>query len=108
VADLVRQAEKFEARKVPVVLVYPGPADGLKAHAEEFEGGKGLPKGFHLAMDPDYAFTKAYDLRWDEKGETAYPSTFVIEPGGKIAYAEISRSHAGRAKASEVLQALGD
>ncbi|WP_165251486.1 peroxiredoxin family protein [Paludisphaera soli] len=107
VADLIRNAGKFEARKARVVLVYPGPADGLKAHAAEFEGGKGLPAGFQLVMDPDYSFTEAYGLRWDEAGETAYPSTFVIRPDGKVAYAKVSRSHGGRAKAGEVLEALG-
>ncbi|MDG3005058.1 peroxiredoxin family protein [Paludisphaera mucosa] len=106
VRELVRESKTFEARKARVVLVYPGPADGLKAHAAEFERGKGLPDGFQLVMDPDYDLTKSYDLRWDAPGETAYPSTFVIDREGKVVLARVSRSHGGRAKAGEILEAL--
>lgn len=106
-SDLARQADAFRARKARVVMVYPGPADGLKAHAEEFASGKGLPEGFDLVLDPDYAFTNAYGLRWDAPKETAYPSTFVIGPGRRVSFAKVSREHGGRAKAAEVLKALG-
>ncbi|RPI83149.1 MAG: AhpC/TSA family protein, partial [Planctomycetaceae bacterium] len=45
--------------------------------------GKSLPDSFHLLIDPDYDFTTLYALRWDAKGETAYPSSFVIDAKGK-------------------------
>ena len=96
-------AKKFEALNANLVLVYPGPAQGLKAHAQEFIRGKTLPGNFYLVLDPDYDFTVAYGLRWEAKNETAYPSTFVIGQDGKVQFAKISTTHGGRATAEEVL-----
>ena len=106
VAELVREARSFREQKAHVVLVYPGPADGLKEHASEFANGKGLPEGFDLVLDPDYAFTNSYGLRWDAPKETAYPSTFVIDSGREVKFAKVSHEHGGRARADEILKAL--
>lgn len=107
VGELIRKSKELSGAKAQVVLVYPGPSDGLKAHAEDFARGKALPDNFHFVLDPDYMVTNQYDVRWNAAGETAYPSTFVLDPHGKVVYAKTSRTHAGRAKASEVLGALG-
>jgi thioredoxin-dependent peroxiredoxin len=106
VGQFVASAKKFEAMNANLVLVYPGPAEGLKAHAQEFMRGKTLPSNFYLALDPDYDFTVAYGLRWEAKNETAYPSTFVIGPDGKVQFAKISTTHGGRTTAEEVLNVL--
>ncbi len=106
VAELVGKSEELDAANARVVLVYPGPSDGLKGHAEEFARGKSLPANFHFVVDPDYAFTKSYDLRWDAPGETAYPSTFVIDRRGRIVFAKTSRTHGDRARAGEIVGAL--
>lgn len=106
VGQFLSKAKQFGAVKARIVLVYPGPADGLKKHADEFVRGKSLPDNFDLVLDPDYEFTKAYHLRWDAKNETAYPSTFVIDRERKIQFAKISMTHGGRASADEVLKAL--
>ncbi len=106
VGQFLASAEKLKAAQANVVLVYPGPADGLKEHAHEFIRGKTLPKNFYLTLDPDYAFTNSYHLRWDAKNETAYPSTFVIDANGKITFAKVSQTHGGRASVEEVLKAL--
>ena len=104
--QFIAAAKKFAAVKANIVLVYPGPAEELKKHAAEFARGKTFPDNCYLALDPDYAFTKAYDLRWEAKGETAYPSTFVIEPNGKALFAKVSMTHGGRTTVAEVLKAL--
>jgi peroxiredoxin Q/BCP len=106
VGQFLASAEKLKAAKANVVLVYPGPADGLKEHAHEFIRGKTLPKNFYLTLDPDYAFTNDYRLRWEAKNETAFPSTFVIDANGKITFAKVSQTHGGRASVEEVLKAL--
>lgn len=106
VGQFLASAKKFEAQKANVVLVYPGPAGGLKEHAQEFVRGKTLPGNFYLTLDPDFDFTTAYGLRWEAKNETAYPSTFVIGADGIVRLAKISRTHGGRASADEVLKAL--
>jgi peroxiredoxin len=106
VGGLIARAGDLAARKTEVILVYPGPADGLKAHADEFVRGKQIPANFRFVLDPDYAFTNAYGLRWDAPNETAYPSTFVLAPGGKVTFAKVSNSHGGRATPDEILSAL--
>ncbi len=105
VHDFVAKADEFKG-KATVLMVYPGPAEKLKEHAEEFLKNKGWPKEFILVTDPDYAFTKAYGLRWDAPGETAYPSTFIVDQSGKVRFAKVSKSHGGRSSAEEVIKAL--
>jgi thioredoxin-dependent peroxiredoxin len=104
--DFVSHEEKFKADGVQVLMVYPGPADDLKAHATEFLQDKNWPKDFLLVLDPDYSFTKAYGLRWDAPKETAYPSTFIIGKDGKVTFAHISKQHCDRVGAETVLKAL--
>jgi len=107
VGQFLASAKKFDAEKANVILVYPGPADGLKQHAEEFVRGKTLPGNFYLLLDPNFDFTNNYHLRWDARNETAYPSTFVVDPQGKILFAKISMTHGGRGSVEEVLKVLG-
>lgn len=106
VAELVAKAKPLTNLKARVILVYPGPAESLKAHADEFLSGKTLPDHFDLLLDPDYTFTTAYGLRWDAPKETAYPSTFVLDPDRKIRFAKVSRTHGGRVKVADVLDSL--
>jgi peroxiredoxin Q/BCP len=106
VNELIGKAKTLEERNARVILVYPGPAEGLKAHSEEFLGSKALPDNFNLVLDPDYRFTKAYGLRWDAPKETAYPSTLVLDTDQKVLFAKVSKTHGGRAKAGEILESL--
>ena len=104
--QFLSRARDFANAGASVVFVYPGPATGLKTHADEFVAGKQLPENFHLLLDPDYFFTKAYRLRWDAPRETAYPSTFIIDGDRKIRFAKISKTHGDRAKVDDVLKAI--
>lgn len=106
VGQLINKAARFADAKANVLLVYPGPADGLKAHAAEFVRGKDMPENFHLLLDPDYKFTNLYNLRWDDPGETSYPSTFVLDGERKVLFAKVSHTHGDRAKTDEILAAL--
>lgn len=113
-AGFLKNAAEFRAAGASVVMVYPGPADDLATHAEEFAGGvmrsattSALPAGMKMVMDPDYELVDAYGLRWDAPAETAYPSTFVVE-GGNVTFAEISDSHGGRVEAARVLRFLAE
>lgn len=101
VQEFVVKAAEFKARGAKVVMIYPGPAEQLQEHAREFLKDKQWPADFVFLMDPDYVFTNAYGLRWDAKKETAYPSTFVIERGGKIRFALVSKSHGNRLSAAK-------
>ena len=104
--ELIGHAKQFADAKAEVVLVYPGPSDNLKEHAEEFAKDKDIPANFMVVLDPDFAFTNEYGLRWDAPHETAYPSTFVIDRKGKVRFAKISKTHGDRAQSDEILKVL--
>jgi peroxiredoxin len=106
VSGLVSSAEKLAAAGVQVLMVYPGPAEGLDRRAEEFLKGATLPAGFTMVIDPDYQFVNQYGLRWDAPRETAYPSTFVINKDRRVVYAQVSKTHGGRAEPKEILGAV--
>ena len=106
VREFTAKVADFTAQGAKVLMVYPGPASALQAHAKEFLQEKDWPKEFLFVIDPDYAFTNLYGLRWDAKNETAFPSTFVIGRSGTIQFAHISRRHGGRVTAETALEAL--
>ena len=106
VGQLMNRAKQFADAKTRVLMVYPGPAEGLKARADEFVKGKDMPKNFDLLLDSNYAFTNSYGLRWDAQGETAYPATFVLDKKRKVLFAKVSREHGDRAETADVLAAL--
>ena len=106
VQDYIAEAEGFAAMKARVVMVYPGPADNLKAHAKEFVQNKQWPKEYIYVTDPDFKMVNAYELRWDAPNETAYPATFVLGPQGDVISAKISHSHGDRTRASDILEEL--
>lgn len=107
VGEYLARADEFAQAGARVVFVYPGPAEGLTAHAEEFVRGRDYPAHFRFLLDPDFKFTHAYGLRWDAPQETAYPSTFVLDRAGRVAYAKVSTTHGDRAPVADVLAALG-
>ena len=108
VGQFVAHADELKAAGAHVVLVYPGPADRLDEHADEFIANTTLPSNFSFVIDPGYSFTNSYALRWDAPKETAYPSTFVIDQQGKIHFGKISHTHGDRADVAEVLKALAE
>ena len=108
VQDFTRKAADFAAHGAQVVMVYPGRAADLKAHAAEFLQNKEWPKDFLFVIDPDYTFTSAYGLRWDAKNETAYPSTFIIGKDNQVRFAHVSKQHGDRVDSTAALKALAD
>lgn len=106
VQDFISHAEGFAGAGASVLMVYPGPADGLEGKAREFIGEKTLPENFDVLLDPGYTFTNLYGLRWDAPRETAYPSTFLIDKARKVFFARVSKTHGGRTKAAEVVELL--
>ena len=106
VGEFIAAGKKLDAVNASVIMVYPGPKAGLESKAGEFLKGTKFPKGFYLLIDPDYAFTNDWHLRWDAPQETAYPSTFVVDKDGKIRLAKISKSHGDRASVEDVIKSL--
>jgi peroxiredoxin Q/BCP len=106
-----RQVKEFSSKAAEfagknVILVYPGPGEKLNEKATEFVMDKNLPANIELVLDPDYAFTNRYGLRWDAKQETAYPSTFLIDSKGMVFFSKVSKTHGGRTTVAEVLEEL--
>jgi peroxiredoxin len=106
VQDFIQKSQGFADDGVRVVLVYPGPPQELGAKANEFLADKKLPDNFDMLLDPGYEFTNLYGLRWNAPHETAYPSTFLIDPQGVIFFSKIVKGHGGRTTAAEILDAL--
>jgi peroxiredoxin len=104
--DFLAHAAEIESLGATVVWIYPGPAAEVQQRAQEAIGSTPIPANFRFLLDPDYAFTVAWDLRWDAPKETAYPSTFVVDRGGVVRMATVSRSHGDRVPAQDVVAAL--
>lgn len=105
-AEFRSHAKEIAAAGARVLWVYPGPADELAKHAEDFVSGAETPENFRVLIDPGYVFTNAYGLRWDAPRETAYPSTFVIDRQGVVRFARTSKEHGDRVPVADVLKAL--
>jgi peroxiredoxin len=106
--DYLANAARFATSGAQVLFVYPGPANGLKEHAEAFTSSTPLPSAFRILLDPDYVFTQSYGLRWDAPNETAYPSTFVLDRRAMVTFAHTSREHGDRVSASAALKAVSE
>ena len=108
VKDFIDHAAEFRKAGATLLMVYPGPAGDLEAHAAEFRSWKGRewPAEVPFVLDPDYTMVHAYALRWEAPGETAYPSTFVIGADNRVRFAQVSRSHGGRTRAADILKQL--
>ncbi len=106
VHDYIKSASEFAARHARVVMVYPGPADDLIAHAKEFLSNKDWPKDFTFVIDPAFSMVNAYGLRWDAPKETSYPSTFILDQKGIVRFAKISHSHSDRTKAADIVDEI--
>ncbi|HTV56852.1 MAG TPA: peroxiredoxin family protein [Terriglobia bacterium] len=105
-AEFRSHASELQAAGATVLWIYPGPADELAKHAGDFIGTQPLPPNFRVLIDPGYAFTRAYDLRWDAPHETAYPATFVVDRDGTVLFANVSLEHGGRTPVADVLKVL--
>jgi peroxiredoxin Q/BCP len=106
VADLRKYADDFKQLGATVLLVYPGAEEKLTERAKEFLKDSKLPVPLILVTDPDYKFIELLGLRWNKPGETAYPSTFVVDARQKVHFGKVSHSHGDRAKTGDVLAVL--
>jgi peroxiredoxin len=107
VHDFVQHAADFSAKKVSVLLIYPGPPTELDQKAKEFLAKQAdLPANIVLTTDPDYQVTNLYGLRWDAPNETAYPSTFILDADGTVRFVKISHGHGDRLSAQDTLDHL--
>tara|TARA_R110002049_G_scaffold4601_4_gene31923 strand:- start:171817 stop:172380 length:564 start_codon:yes stop_codon:yes gene_type:complete len=106
VGSLINRAKALSQAAHRVVLVYPGEPDLLQRHADEFIGSRAVPDPIVMVRDPGMKMVNEWGLRWNAPRETAYPATYVIKKNGRIAWAKISDSHAGRSTTDEIVTEL--
>ncbi len=104
--DFQQAAAQFAALNTQVLFIYPGASANLASEASAFAPTKSLPDNVHLVIDPDFTVTNQYGLRWNATGETAYPSTFVIEKDGSVYSAKIGKTHSDHPTAADTLAAV--
>ena len=104
--DFQQFAAQFAALNTQVVFVYPGRSSDLASEANAFAPANALPPNVHLVIDPDFAVTNLYGLRWRAPDETAYPSTFIIEKDRSIFSVKVGNSHGDHPTAADTLAAL--
>lgn len=110
VGALINRAKSLSSvtgsRPRRIVLIYPGPANGLDSKAKAFLGSRRLPDPFVLLKDPGMEMVTEWGLRWDKRSETAYPAAFIIDGSKRVRWAKVSDSHSGRAGAEELIKAF--
>ncbi|TWT82487.1 AhpC/TSA family protein [Planctomycetes bacterium CA13] len=106
VSSLINRAKKLAESCQRVILVYPGKANMLEQHAEEFMGSRSIPDPMVMVRDDAMKMVTEWGIRWNSPRETAYPATYVINQNGRVAWSKISDSHAGRSRPEEILQAI--
>ncbi|GAA5508351.1 redoxin family protein [Novipirellula caenicola] len=106
VNSLANRAKALAQEASRVILVYPGEATLLQRHAEEFMGSRTLPAPLVMVRDDAMEMVTQWGLRWDSPRETAYPATYVIDANGRVAWAKVSNSHAGRTTVEEIMKEL--
>lgn len=80
----------------------------MPAHARELLQDERWPANWLFVLDPNYAFTEAYDIRGQAQGEPAYPSTFIIDRAQRVRFAPVSRTHGDRVDVDSALARLAE
>lgn len=106
VSSLANRSSSLKALAARVILVYPGDSPDLEKRAEKFKGSRRLPAPLVLVRDDQMKTVRAWGLRWDKHHETTYPATYLVDRNGDIRWKKVSRSHAERSTAEEILKEL--
>lgn len=103
---VVNRAKALSAETKCVVLVYTGKADQLDKNSKSFIGSRRLPQPIRVVRDDDMQMVSEWGIRWQERNQTAYPATFVIDQNGRVAWKKVSSTSAGRSTVEEILREL--
>jgi peroxiredoxin len=90
---------EFSARGIRVVGISVDPLEDSRALA------KNLVLSFALLSDPDLVVIRAYGVA-DEGNGIAWPSEFLLDPGGAIRWRQGAQSVGTRPSATDVLRAF--
>jgi peroxiredoxin len=95
---------EFQARQAEVVLVVPGPREVAEAFLHQVSGSQSLSAAvpYPLVVDEDAVAVNQLGIR----GDLAKPSTFILNPDGKIVYAYVGKSTSDRPSIKAVLAEL--
>jgi peroxiredoxin len=104
--DFQAYANKFAALGTQILFIYPGTSANLASLASDFAPAKLLAENVHLVIDPDFTVTNLYGLRWNATGETAYPSTFIVEKDLSVHAVKVGKLHGDHPTAADILAAV--
>src|SRR5215469_12469558 len=105
--NYVQSAAQFAALGTQVLFNYPGPnGSDLSTDAANLVGSQSLPSNVYLALDPGYAFTTLYGLRWDATNETAYPSTFLLHADSSVVFSHVGQFHSDFTPVTDMLAVI--
>ncbi|MEM7144133.1 MAG: redoxin domain-containing protein [Verrucomicrobiota bacterium] len=106
--DFLTKAADFADQNYSVVFVYPDhdDKDATVEHATDFSKEVRLPENFYFLLDPGVTAGKDFNLFWDAKKETVYPSLFLLNQDGIVQFAKVSNSHGGRVSAKDALKEI--
>ncbi len=100
---LANAAAKFAEHNAEVLVVYPGPEDGLPAFLEAYRSlSKGVPPPYKQLADPDFKLVAPLGLR----GDLAIPATYVLDETGIVRWAYVGSSVDDRPGTDEIFAQL--
>lgn len=101
---LADYADRFAALDTQVVVVFPGPASGLKAFLEAYRRtfGPGEKPPYALLYDADLALTRALHIEDD----IAVPTSLLLDREGIVRWCRVAKDHADRPSAREILDRI--
>ena len=97
--------DEFRRLNTQVLVMYPGPEEGLDAFRDIYErtfGGE-LPP-YEILYDPDLEFVTEIGIA----GNLATPTTLLLDEDGIVRYAYVGKHIADRPAVKDVLEAVGD
>lgn len=98
-------AKKKGALDAEVLVVYPGPEDGLPAFLESYKRlSDGEAPPFLRLADPDYRLVEPLGLR----GDLAIPTTLILDERGIVRWAYVGSSAEDRPPTCDLIKALAD
>ena len=97
-------ADRFDALDTKVVVVFPGPASGLKAFLEAYRRtfGAGAKLPYVLLYDTDLALTRALHI----EDNIAVPTSLLLDREGIVRWCRMAKDYADRPSAQEILDRI--
>jgi peroxiredoxin len=97
-------AAQFAALDTEVVVVFPGPASGLRAFLEAYQRtfGAGEKPPYELLYDADLRLTRALHI----EDNIAVPTSILLDRKGIVRWCRLAKDRTDRPSAKEILEQI--